>query len=65
MDYLVALISPECSRSHPLIVIIGVANLVSDVYMILLPLPAIWGLNMPTKRKIGLSTAFMTGAMLV
>lgn len=64
LDYFEAFASPEYIRAHPIVILHGVVNIVSDLYLIILPLPVIWGLNMPKSRKIGLSLGFMTGLML-
>ncbi|KAL9577510.1 MAG: hypothetical protein Q9212_006315, partial [Teloschistes hypoglaucus] len=41
----------------------GVLNFASDVYILLLPVPMIWGLQLPMRRKIGLLTVFATGSL--
>ena len=40
---------------------LGVFNLVSDMYLLLIPLPAVWSLQLPTRRKIGVFAIFLTG----
>ncbi|KAL8637703.1 MAG: hypothetical protein Q9228_005053 [Teloschistes exilis] len=42
----------------------GALNFASDVYILLLPVPMIWGLQLPMRRKIGLLTVFATGSLL-
>lgn len=62
-SYISALTSAECARTFPLVVMLGVVNVVSDVYLILLPLPAVWSLDLSLRRKVGVSAMFFTGSM--
>lgn len=62
--YLSALLSPRCVQTRPVITTLGVFNVVSDLYLILIPLPAVWSLQLPLRKKIGLATMFLTGSML-
>ena len=41
----------------------GVFNLVSDLYIFVLPLPLLLKLQMPLRRKIGITALFLTGLM--
>jgi hypothetical protein len=41
----------------------GYFNIISDVYILILPISAVYGLNLPTRRKIGLSLIFMAGIL--
>ena len=60
--YLGALVSGPCSRVvGSLTVAQGVFNVLGDLYLIILPLVAVWGLQMPTKKKAGVSLMFLTG----
>lgn len=54
----------RCHRIQPLKIGTGVVNLVSDLYLILIPLPAVWSLQMPLQKKISVSAMFLTGLML-
>jgi hypothetical protein len=65
MSYLQALASAKCERTRPLTVLTGAFNVVSDLYLILLPLPAVWSLNLPLPKKLGVLTIFLTGLMSV
>ena len=38
-------------------------NIVTDVFMLILPLPVIWKLQMSRKNKLGLTMVFCTGSM--
>lgn len=44
-------------------VITGAISIFSDLYVILIPLPVIWQLNMPTRRKVAVSIVFFTGLL--
>lgn len=61
--YLTALASPKCSKSMPLATVIGAVSVASDLYLVVLPLPAVWSLQLPFHRKIGVSAMFLTGFM--
>lgn len=64
-SYISALASPMCTRSRSLVIILGVVNVISDLYLILIPLPAVWSLQLSFRKKIGLSAMFFTGSMFV
>ena len=64
-SYLSALASPRCTQSRGLVLAQGVVNIVSDLYLIILPLPAIWSLQMPLKRKLGVAAMICTGIVYV
>ncbi|KAL8645865.1 MAG: hypothetical protein Q9226_007105, partial [Calogaya cf. arnoldii] len=38
-------------------------NFVSDLYILFLPLPVIWNLHLPTKKRVGLVAIFGTGSL--
>lgn len=46
-----------------MVIVLGVVSLVSDVYLVILPLPAVWKLQLPLGRKIAVSAMFFTGSM--
>ena len=41
----------------------AVVNFVSDLYLLWLPLPLVWNLQLTTKRKLGIIAIFMTGIL--
>ena len=53
----------RCSREQALAEIYGVFGLVSDLYILILPLPVLRRLNMSSKKKIGVTATFLTGLM--
>lgn len=59
--YLAAFVSDKCTRTKVLVVIQGVGNVVIDFFLLLLPLPAIWNLQMPLRQKIKTSAMFLIG----
>ncbi len=61
LDFLAAFISESCNKTRVLVVIQGVGSVVSDLFLLILPLPAVWKLNMPIKRKLAVSSIFLVG----
>lgn len=41
----------------------GVLNFASDLYILVLPVPMIWNLQLPTRRRVGLTAVFATGSL--
>jgi hypothetical protein len=41
----------------------SIPNLVTDVVVLILPLPLVWGLHVSSKEKIGLLVTFLLGSM--
>lgn len=44
-------------------VALGFVSVFVDVIIIILPVPAVWQLNLPKHKKIGLSIVFMSGIL--
>ena len=57
--------SQRCHRAAPFLASVGVVNFVSDLFLIVLPLPAVWNLQLPRKKKVAISVIFMTGTVSV
>ena len=55
------------ARCHRQIVLIGYVrgpfNLLSDLYLLFLPLPAVWQLHAPLRKKLGICGIFLTGSL--
>ena len=51
----------SCGNQKSFDLLIGVFNLLLDVTTVMLPMPVLWGLQMPTKRKVALSGLFSMG----
>lgn len=41
----------------------GIFGVISDLYILILPMPTVFNLHLPIKKKIGIVAIFMTGAM--
>ena len=55
-------LSSRCHKQYIMISYIrGPFNLLSDVYLLLLPLPAVWQLQLPLRRRVGIAGIFLTG----
>ncbi|KAL6718612.1 hypothetical protein ACLMJK_002846 [Lecanora helva] len=39
----------------------GPFNVLSDLYLLILPLPAVWQLHLPFRARLGLAAVFLTG----
>jgi hypothetical protein len=52
-------------NSIPLYYIQGIFGLLSDLYIFFLPVPVVWRLQMPLKRRIGVMAIFATGILSV
>lgn len=44
-------------------VAIGVVGMLVDLYLLILPIKAVMGLNMRASKKIGLGIVFLTGTL--
>ena len=60
-DYAYAARTERCRRSTAFGIVQGVFGIVSDFYLLLIPIPAVLGLQMPWRRKFGVIAIFMTG----
>ena len=60
-------LSPEfaaqCTPATNMNYVQGIFGVVSDLYIFILPLPVLWTLQMPLKRKLGITAIFVTGLM--
>lgn len=63
ISYISALASARCQQSRPMVVIVGAVNMASDIYLALIPLPAVCFLQLQLRRRIGISPRFLTGSM--
>jgi hypothetical protein len=66
LSYLAGMAGQECGDPAGLIqiftVISGVVNIINDLYLFILPLPAIRKLHMDRRKKRGIMFIFLTGA---
>jgi hypothetical protein len=60
---------PKCGNPDGMIQILSVTsgsvNLFTDLFLLVLPLPAVYELNLPRGRKAGVMAIFLTGSMYV
>lgn len=54
-------VTGTCVNQYALYVATAVLNIISDIALILVPIPTVLGLNMPGIQKLGLSLMFMVG----
>ncbi|KAL8728135.1 MAG: hypothetical protein Q9181_005452 [Wetmoreana brouardii] len=53
--------TPRCRNSEDYGIAQGVMNLISDFYLLIIPIPAVMSLQLPQKKKFGVIAIFMTG----
>ena len=64
LDYLAAIAAPQCSvGNRPVNTAGGIMNICSDAFILGLPVPAIWSLQLPTRKKLGLVAILLIGLM--
>ena len=55
------------SRCHKEFILIGYVRgpliVLCDLYLLFLPLPAVWQLQMPLRKKLGIAAIFLTGSV--
>lgn len=61
--YIIAFATARCGRTKALAVCSGVFNILSDLYLIILPLPPAWSLHMKPREKLKLIAVFLTGLL--
>lgn len=59
------LIKGECGNQVVSFIAIGAFNVITDVIILTLPIPTIWGLKMSSSARLGLSAVFLIGLMYV
>ena len=59
--WIVAVVSKRCGRNLTLGYVIAAFNVLSDFYLLAIPVPVVWKLQLPLRRKVGVSAIFMTG----
>ena len=63
LNWLAASQTKRCIHSAYFGVVQGAFNVASDFGLLILPLPAVWSLQLPVAKKLGVSAIFMTGLM--
>ncbi|KAL8697880.1 MAG: hypothetical protein Q9224_002106 [Gallowayella concinna] len=63
--YIMAFATARCGRTKSLAVGSGVFNVLSDLYLIVIPIPPTWSLHMKPRKKWRLIAVFLTGILIV
>lgn len=56
-------ISGQCTKSRPVIICQGIFAVISDLYLFILPIPIVWRLQVPLRKRIGICVIFATGSL--
>ena len=60
-SWIEALESKRCNKDLTLGYVMAAFNVLSDFYLLGIPIPVVWKLQLPLRRKVGISAVFMTG----
>ena len=61
-NWILALLTSRCHRQIILVAYIqGPLNILGDVFLLLLPLPVVWKLQVSSQKKFGIIAIFLTG----
>ena len=55
--------NPRCQETYKIGPAQGACSIAIDVAIFVMPIPIVWGLHMPIRRRIGVLAIFATGAM--
>ena len=58
-------IEGHCGNRTTALEAVGILNLITDFFIFLLPMPVLWGLQLPVGKKIGLTATFGIGIVCV
>ena len=56
-------VNGHCVDTHTFYIVDSAMQLITDVVVLLIPLPVVWSLQIGTPRKIGLSVIFLLGGL--
>lgn len=57
-------LSPKCHKQLIMVsYVLGPFNIISDLYLLLMPLPAVWQLHLPLRKRVGITGVFLTGLL--
>lgn len=62
-SYLESFASSQCSRMIDMSLSVGIFGVASDLYLLVIPIPAVLPLQLPTGQKVGVLTVFLTGLL--
>ena len=61
-SFLTTFTNPRCAEDAVRLGIAqGVGNIIGDFYLLLMPMPVVWKLQLSLQKKIGVTAIFMTG----
>ena len=60
---LAAILSVDTAKDIPLGTTQGAVGVATDFFIFCLPIPVVWKLQLPLKKKIGVLAIFMTGLL--
>ena len=60
---LAAILSVNTAKDIPLGITQGAVNVASDSFIFCLPIPVLWKLQLPRRKKVGVLAIFMTGLL--
>ena len=63
LDILSALGSDACGRSLALSYLGAAFSIGTDLFLLIVPMPIIWSLQLSTQRKIGITALILTGLL--
>ena len=58
-----ALTNTFCKNQYAVVLLQGIINVITDFYVLALPISSVMKLQLPFQRKLGLLAVFMTGLM--
>jgi hypothetical protein len=68
-SYMAGMNGPKCGTPDGIMQVFAVTSgsidLLTDVYLLVLPLPAVYELDLPKRRKAGVMAIFLTGSVYV
>ena len=59
----VATVEAYCDNTSAIIVAFGISDVVTDIMILITPLPIVWRLQMSTANKVGLMAVFLLGML--
>lgn len=62
-NYLTVLAGPAGAHGKTLVIVQGVVNVVSDFYLLVVPLPAVWDLKLPLNKRLRILAIFGSGSL--
>ena len=60
---LAAILSVDTAKDIPLGIMLGVVGATTDFFLFCLPIPVVWKLQLPLRKKIGVLAIFTTGLL--